>query len=157
MKSILQLNNSLMNSIVEEEEFSNDISFSQNVLLTSKIDNNITLNCIKNIILNNDIEEDTTLEMIIDSVKKFQIKEKDDFLFNILKMRNNISLNSDNDKLHIDDNTKQKNYPLLSTHMYHLLRKYCRYCYMRLLNYLKVSKSLYIGYQTSSRKFIKSN
>ena len=30
-------------------------------------------------------------------------------------MRNNISFNSDNDKLHIDDNTKQKNYPLLST------------------------------------------
>ena len=30
-------------------------------------------------------------------------------------MRNNISFSSDNDKLHIDDNTKQKNYPLLST------------------------------------------
>ena len=83
-------------------------------MCTSKIGNNITLKYIKNIIFNNDIEEDTTLEMIIDSVKKFQIKEKDDFLFNILKMRNNISLNSDNDKLHIDDNTKQKNYPLLS-------------------------------------------
>ena len=53
--------------------------------------------------------------MIIDSVKKFQIKEKDDCLFNILNMRNNISFNSDNDKLHIDDNAKQKNYPLLST------------------------------------------
>ena len=50
MKSILQLNNSLMNSIVEEEEFSNDISFSQNVLLSSKIDNNITLNFINNLI-----------------------------------------------------------------------------------------------------------
>ena len=30
-------------------------------------------------------------------------------------MRNNISFNSDNYKLHIDDNTKHKNYPLLST------------------------------------------
>ena len=70
MKFILPLNNSLINSIVEEEEFSNDISFSQNVLLTSNIDNNITLNFIKNLIFNNDIEEDTTLEMIIDSVKK---------------------------------------------------------------------------------------
>ena len=30
-------------------------------------------------------------------------------------MRNNISFNKDNDKLDIDDNTKQKNYPLLST------------------------------------------
>ena len=63
-----------MNSIVEEEEFSNDISFSQNLLLTSKIDNNITLNFITNIIFNNDIEEGTTLERIIDSVKK--IKER---------------------------------------------------------------------------------
>ena len=114
MKSILKLKNSLMNSIVEEEEFSNDISFPQNVLLTSKIDNNITLNFIKNLNFNNDIEEDTTLEMIIDSVKKFLIKEKNDCLFNILNMRNNISFHKDNDKLNIDDNTKQKNYPLLS-------------------------------------------
>ena len=52
--------------------------------------------------------------MIIDSVKKFQIKEEDNCLFNILNMRNNISFNKDNDKLDIDDNTKQKNYPLLS-------------------------------------------
>ena len=58
-----------MNSIVEEEEFSNDILFSQNVLLTSKINNNIPLNFVKNLIFNNDIEEDTTLEIIIDSVK----------------------------------------------------------------------------------------
>ena len=69
MKSILQLNNYLIKNIVEEEEFSNDRSFSQNVLPTSKIDNNLTLNFIKNLILNNDIEEDTTLEIIIDSVK----------------------------------------------------------------------------------------
>ena len=62
MKCILQLNNSPINSIVEEEKCSNDILFSQNILLTSKIDNNITLNFIKNIIFNNDIEEDTTLE-----------------------------------------------------------------------------------------------
>ena len=65
-----------MNSIVEEEEFSNDILFSQNVLLTSKINNNIPLNFVKNLIFNNDIEEDTTLERIIYSVKKFQIMER---------------------------------------------------------------------------------
>ena len=59
-----------MKSIVEDEEFSNDSSFSQNVLPTSTIDNDLTLNFIKNIILNNDIKENTTLEMIIDSVKK---------------------------------------------------------------------------------------
>ena len=57
---------------------------------------------------NNDIEEDTTFERIIDSVKKSQIKENDDCVFNILNMRNNISFNSNNDKLHIDDNTKLK-------------------------------------------------
>ena len=74
MKSILQLNSSLMNSIVGEEVFSNDRSFSQNALPTSTIDNDLTLNCINNLILNNDTEEDTTLEMIIDSVTKFQKK-----------------------------------------------------------------------------------
>ena len=30
-------------------------------------------------------------------------------------MRNNISFNKDNNNMDIDDNTKQKNYPLLST------------------------------------------
>ena len=48
-------------------------------------------------------------------MKNFQIKEKDDYLFNILNMRNNISFNSDYDKLHIDEITKQKTYSLLST------------------------------------------
>ena len=76
MKSILQLNNSLMKSIIEEEDFSNDRSFSQNLLPTSTIDNDLTLNFIKNIILNNDVKEDYTLEIIIHSVKNFQIKEK---------------------------------------------------------------------------------
>ena len=65
MKSVLQFNNSLMKSIVEEEE---KTSFSQNVLPTSTIDNDLTLNFIKNIILNNDIKEDNPLEIIIDSV-----------------------------------------------------------------------------------------
>ena len=65
-----------MKVIVEEEEFSNDRSFSYNVLPTSTIDNHFTLNYIKNLIWNNDIKEDTTLEMISDSVKKFKIKEK---------------------------------------------------------------------------------
>ena len=76
MKSILQLNNFLMKSIIEEEEFSNDRSFYQNILPTSTIDNDLPLNFIKNIILNNDIKEDSTLEMIIDSVKKNPNKGK---------------------------------------------------------------------------------
>ena len=70
MKYILQLNNYLMKSIIEEEKISNDRSFSQNLLPTSTIDNDLTLNCMKNTILHNDIKEDTTLERIIDSVKK---------------------------------------------------------------------------------------
>ena len=115
MKSILQINKSEMNINVEEKLFSNDILFSQNVLLTSKIDNNITLSFIKNIIFDNNIEEDTTLERIIDSGEKFQMKEKNDCLFNILNIRNNISFNNDNDKLNIDDITKLKKYPLFST------------------------------------------
>ena len=97
-----------MKSIVEEEEFSNDRSFSQNVLPTSTIDNDLTLDFMKNIILNNDIKEDSTLEIIIDSVKKFQVKQKDNCLFNIFNMINNISFNKVNDNLDIDDNTKQK-------------------------------------------------
>ena len=72
MKSILQIKKSVMNITVEEKRFSNDILFSQNLLLTLKIDNNITLNFIKNLISNNNIEEDTTLERIIDSVKSFK-------------------------------------------------------------------------------------
>ena len=146
MKSILQLNNSLMNSIVEGEEFSNDRSISKNVLPILTIDNDLTLNFVKYIILNNDIEEDTTLEMIIDSVKKFQIKEKDDYLFNILNMRNNISFNKDNDNLDIDDNTKQKIYPLLST----LSVPFTSYTMLVLL----YAKILFNGHQTSSRIFI---
>jgi len=114
MKSILQLNNSLMRSIVEEEELNNDMTYTENILPTSTNNNDLTLN-FKNIISNNDIKEDTTLQLIIDSVKKFQTKEKDNSLFNILNMRNNKPYNKDNDKIVIDDNTKQKTYPLLST------------------------------------------
>ena len=115
MKYILQLKNSLMKSIVEEEELNNDRTYTENVLPTSTNNNDLTLNFIKNIISNNDIKEDTTLELITDSVKKFQTKEKDNSLFNILNMRNNISYNKDSDKIDIDDNTKQNKYPLLST------------------------------------------
>ena len=54
--------------------------------------------------------------MIIETVKKFQMKEKKDGLFNISNTRNNKSFNNDNDNdnLNIDDTTKQKNHPLLS-------------------------------------------
>ena len=69
--------NRLLQQKVNKEELDNDRTFSQNVLPTSTLDNDLTLNFIKNIILNNDVKEDSTIEMIIDSVKKFQIKEND--------------------------------------------------------------------------------
>ena len=63
-------------------------------------------------------------------------------------MRNNISFNSDNDKLHINNIRKQKNYHLVSTLNVPLLRIQCRYCYMILLNYLKSFQN--VVYWTSS-------
>ena len=50
----------------------------------------ITINFIKNIILNNDIEEDSTIVRIIEYVKKIQLQETEDKLFKLLDMRNSI-------------------------------------------------------------------
>ena len=47
-----------MNSNVKGKEFSNDIVFSKNVLLVSTFENDLTVNFIKDIISNNDIEEE---------------------------------------------------------------------------------------------------
>jgi len=76
MKSILQINTLLMNSNVEERDFSNNISSSTNVLLLSNIDSNLAVNFIKNIIFNNNIKGDSTSKRIIESVIFFQMKEK---------------------------------------------------------------------------------
>ena len=43
------------------------------------------------------------------------MNEKKDSLFNILNMRNNKSFNIDSANMNIDDTTKPKKYPLLST------------------------------------------
>ena len=43
------------------------------------------------------------------------MKEKEYSLFNIFNMRSNKSFNNDNDNLNIDEMTKQKKCPLLST------------------------------------------
>ena len=68
-------------------------------------------------------------------------------------MRNNISFNKDNDKLGIDDNAKQKNYPLLST----LNVPFTSYTMSILLYEIitTVFKNLFNGHQKSSRKYIK--
>ena len=47
-------------------------------------------------------------------LKKIQLKEQKDSLFEILNIRNNQLFNNVNHNLNIDDVTKQKNNPLLS-------------------------------------------
>ena len=61
----------------------------------------ITINFIKNIILHNDVGEDSTIERIIEYVKKIQFKETEEKLFKSLDMRNSIKFNDDKDKLKI--------------------------------------------------------
>ena len=70
MKSILVINNLLKNSFIEENGFSNAISFTTTESLPKTNNSSITINFIKNIILNNDIEEDSTIVRIIEYVKK---------------------------------------------------------------------------------------
>ena len=57
MKSILWINTPLIISNFEEKEFSNDITFSTNLLLTPTFESDLAINFIKNKICNNDIEE----------------------------------------------------------------------------------------------------
>ena len=69
----------------------------------------------QNVILHNDIEEDSTIERIIEYVKKIQLKETENKLFKLLDMRNSIKFNDDKDKLKIDNLQQINDYPLLST------------------------------------------
>ena len=109
------MNNLLKNSFIEENDFSNDISFSTIESLPTTNNSSITINFIKNIILNNDIEVDSTIERIIEYVKKIQLKETENKLFKLLDMRNSIKYDDDKDKLKIDNLQQIKDYPLLST------------------------------------------
>ena len=70
MKSILVINNVLKNSYIEVNEFSNDISFTINEGLPKTTDISITIKFTKNITCHNNIEEDSTIERIIEYVKK---------------------------------------------------------------------------------------
>ena len=58
IKSILLINNVLKNNNIKEDDFSNDISFSTNESLPTTTDYSITINFIKNVI----IDEDSTIE-----------------------------------------------------------------------------------------------
>ena len=70
MKSIIQINIRLINNIVEEREFSHDIPFSRNILMVPTVGSDLDVNFIKNIISNNNIEDESTFKRIIQSVKK---------------------------------------------------------------------------------------
>ena len=59
------MNNVLKNSFIDENDFSNDISFTTIEILPKTNNSFITMNFIKNIILNNDIAEDSTIVKII--------------------------------------------------------------------------------------------
>ena len=109
------MNNVLKNNFIEENDFGNDISFTT-IESLSKINNSfITINLIKNIILHNDVEEDSTIVRIIEYVKKIQLKETEDKLFKLLHMRNSIKFYDNKDKLKIDKLQQINDYPLLST------------------------------------------
>ena len=76
------------------------------MLLAPTFESDLAVNFIKNIISNNNIEEEYTLKWIIESVKKVQLKEQKDSLFKILTMRKNQSFNNVNHNSGIDDVTK---------------------------------------------------
>ena len=73
------------------------------MLLAPTFESDLAVNFIKNIISNNNIEEEYTLKWIIESVKKVQLKEQKDSLFKILNMRKNQSFNNVNHNSGIDD------------------------------------------------------
>ena len=78
-------------------------------------ESDLAINFTKNTISNNNIDEESTLKIIIEYVKEFQLIEQKDSLFKILNMRNNRSFINVNNNLNNDDMSKQKKYPLLST------------------------------------------
>ena len=90
------MNNLLKNCFIDENNFSNDISFTTIESLPKTNNSSITIKFIKNIILNNDIEEVSTIERIIDYVKNIQLEETENKLFKLLDMRNFIKFNDDN-------------------------------------------------------------
>ena len=92
--------------MLKKNIYSNAIPFSKTLLLEPTFETDLAVNFIKNIISNNNIEEEYTLKWIIESVKKVQLKEQKDSLFKILNMRNNQSFNNVNHNLDIDDVTK---------------------------------------------------
>ena len=115
IKSILQINTLLMNNNVKEQKINNDIVFLKNVLLVSTLNSYQAVNFMKNILSKNDLEDEYTLKIIIESKKDIQLMEQKDRLFKGLTMRNNQAFNNVDNKLKNGYKTKQQNYYLLST------------------------------------------
>ena len=76
MKSIVRINTLLMNSIVKEKYFHNIIPFPRNLLLLSTLESDLSVNVIKNILSNHNIEQESTLKRIIESVKKYNQRNR---------------------------------------------------------------------------------
>ena len=72
MTSILRNNVQLLNNNVEEQEFSNDITFSKNMLLTLTLNSDQAVNFVSKFLSKNNFEGDSTLKVLIVSVKDFQ-------------------------------------------------------------------------------------
>ena len=70
IKSIVRINTLLMNSVVEKKEYRNVNPFPRNLLLVSILESDLSVNVIKNILSNHNIEEESTLKRIIESVTK---------------------------------------------------------------------------------------
>ena len=63
----------------------------------------------------NDLEYESSSKVIIESVKDIQLMKHEDRLLKVLNVRNSQSFNNINDKLNIDDKTKNQNYSLVLT------------------------------------------
>ena len=72
MTSILRNNVQLLNNNVEEQEFSNDITFSKNMLLSLTLNSDQAVNFVQNFLSKNNFEAESTLKVLIVSVKDFQ-------------------------------------------------------------------------------------
>ena len=115
MKSILRINTQLLNNNVEEQELINDNACSKKYTVSSTLYSDHIVNVLKMVLSKNDVEYDSSLKVIIKSVKNLQLLEHKERLFKLSNMRNKQSFNNINDKLNIDDKIKNDCYPLLST------------------------------------------
>ena len=78
IKSFLRINTLLMSNNVKEQKINNDIVFLKNVLLVLTLNSYQAVNFMKNILSKNDLEDEYTLKIIIESEKDIQLMEQKD-------------------------------------------------------------------------------